>query len=486
MQINITELVNQARNGERSAFSKLYQLTFKDAYYLALRITGNESDASQAVEESYKKAFASISALKNPESFEAWIRHIASSKSIEIVKRNNPSAFIGGDVSSADAIADGYEFLPKGLDKAANAGKAINKIIDSLSAEQRTVAMLYYFNEMPVSHIARMLGCAESDVESELASARGNIKSRIERMISRETNVYPAEGQPILSVILKSASKEQIIDEALLKGIFASATVGMFVAPVMQKAPETNCFSQEPQVTRAPRAVPEENEMPETEKKKSALTSKQKITAIVCAAVALVLIIVGALVLPKVISSNNNSDEEITQQTVPEISNELIEAVSPYSTNYGDSLKACFNDYKQRYDEYIYEDLSFVVEYVDANDIPDLVMLARSYNDESKTDGENAAIVILNGNYSNLIESDVSFDVLGIEEDSFWIGKKGHFVFKSTFGDQNDPNYTLDYIEYTFLEDIEKQEGTAVLRYSRWLNPKKTYRQNTGFTATEL
>lgn len=472
MQINLTELVNQAQNGDRGACSKLYQITFKDAYYLALRITGNEKDALKAVEESYKKAFSSISALKTPESFEAWIRHIVSAKSIELVKRNNPSAFVEGAVSSTDVVADGYEFLPKGLDKAANAGKAINKIIDSLSAEQRTVAMLHYFNEMPVSHIARMLGCAEGNVESELASARGKIKSRIERMINRETYVYPAEGQPVLSVILKASSQEQIVDETMLKGIFASATEGMFVVPVMQKAPESNYFSQEPQAVRTPRADLKENEMPKTEKKKTALTSKQKITAIVCAAVALVLVVVGALVLPKIISPNNDSDEGITQQTVPEISNELIEAVSPYSANYGDSLKACFNEFQQMRVEYnyIYEDLGFVVEYVDANDIPDLVMFGKNYYDESKTEGNNSAIVILNGNYSDLTESDVCFDILDIEEDSFWIGKKGHFVTKYVHNDESAPDYELDYREYTFLENIEEQERTAVLRFDRWFN----------------
>ena len=121
MQINFAELVNQAQNGDRGAFSKLYQLTFKSSYYLALRVTGNESYAAQSVEASYKKAFSSIATLKNPESFEAWIKHITAVKSIELLKQKNQLVFDGQAALPPDIIEDGYEFLPKGIEKSANA-----------------------------------------------------------------------------------------------------------------------------------------------------------------------------------------------------------------------------------------------------------------------------------------------------------------------------------------------------------------------------
>lgn len=407
------------------AFSKLYQLTFKNAYYLALRITGNESDASKAVEESYKKAFYSISSLKTPGSFEAWIRHITSAKSIELVKKNNPSAFIGGAISSTNGIQNGYEFLPQGLDKSANAGKVINKIIDSLSAEQRTITMLHYFNEMPIGHIARMLGCAESNVESELASARGTIKNCVERMVNRETKVYPAEGQLVLSVILKASSQEQIVDETMLKGIFASATEGMFVkSPVVTEQPMVNASAETK--TNYAEISASKNVLHGLLDKFKSTTAKQKIIAAVCVTMA-VLIVAGSIVIPKI---SRNGGEDSTNK----IDYEMLEKLKPYEKEY-ENLLSLFAEAIREDDEFFDGGFNFV--YFNDNDIPDMTIDYKGYYN-GKEDYYYESYVII----------DASEEVFGANLLGTWFGPEGHYIvsnIKNQGGKQTEAYYKYKY-----------------------------------------
>lgn len=471
MQINFTDLVNQAQNGDRVACSKLYQLTFKSSYYLALRITRNESSAAQLVEASYKKAFSSIGTLKNPESFEAWIKHITAVKSIELLKQKNQLVFDGQAALPSDIIEDGYEFLPKGLEKSANAGKAINKIVDSLPACQRVVTVLHYYNEMPVSHIARILDCAENDVKAELHSAKNNIKKCIDRMINRETELYPSENKPLLALILQSAGNQQAVDEALLRTVFTSATEGMFAVSIKQPVPETvsapiteSVSADSVSETKTPDSTtvkhPKEKNIPNIFKKLNALTKKQKITATVCAAVAVVLIVVGAFGISKLVSSKNKEHNDTdVPNAVYEIDEELLSSIEPYNEIYGNSLKSFYSGSE----EHGFTDLAFNFEYYDNNYIPDLMVFGKEADNGIKKEDTITAIIALNGTYAGWTETDTMVELIDIPKDFLWLGEKGTQVIHEEGENENGK-----IIRYSKLyEDDEGKKESAILEYRK-------------------
>ncbi|MEG1584367.1 MAG: RNA polymerase sigma factor, partial [Anaerovorax sp.] len=55
--------------------------------------------------------------------------------------------------------------------------KKIMKLIDSLEQKQKTVILLYYYNDFSVGEIAKVVGCFEGTVKSRLHTARKNLKS---------------------------------------------------------------------------------------------------------------------------------------------------------------------------------------------------------------------------------------------------------------------------------------------------------------------
>ena len=60
----IARLIKQIQRGKQSAFEEFYKLTSTKAYFLALKITQNEHDAEDILQESYIKVLEKIGEKK--------------------------------------------------------------------------------------------------------------------------------------------------------------------------------------------------------------------------------------------------------------------------------------------------------------------------------------------------------------------------------------------------------------------------------------
>jgi RNA polymerase sigma factor (sigma-70 family) len=57
----------------------------------------------------------------------------------------------------------------------------VERAIAGLSARQRLVVNLYYFVDLPVDEVARILGIAPGTVKSSLADARGRLREVLDK-----------------------------------------------------------------------------------------------------------------------------------------------------------------------------------------------------------------------------------------------------------------------------------------------------------------
>ena len=55
----------------------------------------------------------------------------------------------------------------------------VKQAVQSLDFKHRAVVVLYYFNEMPIKEIARVLGCTEGTAKSRLFAARKKLKDKL-------------------------------------------------------------------------------------------------------------------------------------------------------------------------------------------------------------------------------------------------------------------------------------------------------------------
>jgi len=124
------------------------------------------ADADDVLQETYIAAFRRFDRLRRRESFKAWLISIARNKCIDFYRQSR-------DDLSLDELA-GPELVQSRFGPAEPPG--VMDTIDALGGKDRQILLLYYFEEMKQSEIARKLDIPPGTVKSRLNTARSNFK----------------------------------------------------------------------------------------------------------------------------------------------------------------------------------------------------------------------------------------------------------------------------------------------------------------------
>src|SRR5215210_275613 len=78
MPEDVGHLVAAAKEGDREAFEALVKATYADTYTLAYRLTGDEEDARDVVQDAYLRAFRGIKRFRGDAQFSTWMYRITA------------------------------------------------------------------------------------------------------------------------------------------------------------------------------------------------------------------------------------------------------------------------------------------------------------------------------------------------------------------------------------------------------------------------
>src|SRR3979411_1406103 len=95
----LASLVSAAQAGDRAAFDELVRRTYVDTYTLAMRLTGNEEDARDVVQESYLRAWKGIKRFRGDAQLSRWRYRIPANAAAPLVQKRR-----GGRAESPDTV----------------------------------------------------------------------------------------------------------------------------------------------------------------------------------------------------------------------------------------------------------------------------------------------------------------------------------------------------------------------------------------------
>ena len=78
MPQDVADLVAAAKDGDRGAFDELVRLTYAATYTLAYRLTGDEDDARDVVQEAYLRAYRGLKRFRGDAQFSTWLYRITA------------------------------------------------------------------------------------------------------------------------------------------------------------------------------------------------------------------------------------------------------------------------------------------------------------------------------------------------------------------------------------------------------------------------
>ena len=167
------ELVERARHGDVVAYGELVQRYQEVAVRTAYLACGDATEAEDAAQEGFLKAYAALGRFRSDAPFRPWILRIVANEA------RNRRRSAGGRTRLAlrmaeDRHADDAAPSPEAAVLAAEARRDLLTALERMSDDDRMVIGCRY-----------LLGLSEAETAAALGIPRGSAKSRLSRALGR-------------------------------------------------------------------------------------------------------------------------------------------------------------------------------------------------------------------------------------------------------------------------------------------------------------
>ena len=185
-------LIRAFLSGDKSAFDELVLNHKNRLFNICYWFLGDYHEANDAAQETFIKAYRSLTTFRFRSSFSTWLHRIAVNtcknkiKSVEfshqkkMVRIGNPSDSEDGTPSVE--IGDESQSPLRELEKKERL-MLIKQAIDSLHPEQKTVVVLRDIQGLAYEEIAQVTGFNLGTVKSKLARARLELRDKLRSVI---------------------------------------------------------------------------------------------------------------------------------------------------------------------------------------------------------------------------------------------------------------------------------------------------------------
>ena len=157
-------ILARARQGDSDAFRVLVEEHSRAVFRLAYRMTGNEQDAEDVVQESFLRAFNRLGHFESRANFGTWLYRIVANCSVDLMRskqsRHDQSRAESLDDIESTPAADGCG--PDRLAESAEIGQRVAEAMRELSPLERAAFILRHHEGRSIQEISRMLGLGTS------------------------------------------------------------------------------------------------------------------------------------------------------------------------------------------------------------------------------------------------------------------------------------------------------------------------------------
>ncbi len=181
-------LIERVVAGDRAAFEPLVTENQTRVYNIALRMLGNEADAYDAAQETFFRAYSSLSSFRGDSRFSSWLYRLAGNICIDLLR----SRKWGKLVSLNDLDDDGEEseldipderFCPETELEKKELRESVSRAMARLPEEYRRILTL-----------RELGGLSYEELAAELSLEPGTVKSRLNRARKRLCEILLRDG----------------------------------------------------------------------------------------------------------------------------------------------------------------------------------------------------------------------------------------------------------------------------------------------------
>jgi len=185
---NDNEVLSSVLRGDQQAYAEIVKRYQSFVFTIALRYTSNREDAEEIAQDSFVKAYRSLSDFRGDSKFSTWLYTIVTTTSLTFLRKkklethslDNEKVF-----EAADSLDSG--FRANQVEQKSRV-TMVNKAIGLLSPDDAQIITLFYKGEQSLDEIGQIMGMEPNTVKVRLHRARQRLREKMEKHFTAEVS----------------------------------------------------------------------------------------------------------------------------------------------------------------------------------------------------------------------------------------------------------------------------------------------------------
>jgi RNA polymerase sigma-70 factor (ECF subfamily) len=185
-------LVRRARERDGSAFRIIMQTYNRRLYRIARGILRNDSEAEDAVQDAYMRAFTHLDGFRGDSSLATWLSRIVMNEALGRLRSRRPTTGLEAFEAQGDVLGPEAEIIqfphtarsdPERTMAQRELLQLVEQATDKLPEAYRIVFITRVIEGMSVEDSAELLGLRPETVKTRLHRARRLVREQLEQKI---------------------------------------------------------------------------------------------------------------------------------------------------------------------------------------------------------------------------------------------------------------------------------------------------------------
>ena len=181
----------RARQGDSDAFRALVETHSRSVFRLAFRMTGNEQDAEDVVQESFLRAYRQLGRFESRANFGTWLYRIVSNCSVDLMRsRQARHDQIRGDRLDEEGAVElpaVDQPGPERMAESAEIDRRVQRALQELSPLERAAFTLRHYEGRSIDEISETLGLGTSAAKHSVFRAVKKLRLALAPLRSQES-----------------------------------------------------------------------------------------------------------------------------------------------------------------------------------------------------------------------------------------------------------------------------------------------------------
>jgi RNA polymerase sigma-70 factor (ECF subfamily) len=172
----------RARQGDSEAFRALVERHSRSVFRLAFRMTGNEQDAEDVVQDSFLKAYRQLGRFESRANFGTWLYRIVANCSVDLM-RAKQARHDQTRSESLDEVVEVASVATPGPERLAQSAEIQRRVADALGALsplERAAFTLRHYEGRTIEEISTTLGLGTSAAKHSVFRAVKKLRAALE------------------------------------------------------------------------------------------------------------------------------------------------------------------------------------------------------------------------------------------------------------------------------------------------------------------